>query len=83
MKKLFHHIWVGYGKNKNFVRADWVHEDAVEAYKAKVIADHKALGWMKEFCFIENMKPCIANKKGKGSIFGVGSNGEYGTFRVS
>ena len=82
MKK-FHHIWVGYGKNKNYVCANWVHEDAVEDYKAKIIAKHKARGWMKEFCFIENMEPCIADENGFGIIFGVGPDGEFGNYRVA
>ena len=82
MKK-FHYIWVGYGKNKNYVDAMWVHEDAVEAFKAAVIAEHRDRGWKKDFCFIENMEPCVADDNGRGSIFGIGANGKRGFYRVA
>lgn len=82
MKK-FRHIWVGYGKNKNYIDAMWVHEDAVEAFKKEVIAKYRERGWKKEFHFIENMEPCVAIENGSGSIFGVGANGERGFYRVA
>lgn len=82
MKK-FHYIWIGYGKNKTYVNAQWVHEDAVEAFKKQFVAEHRARGWMKEFCFIETMKPCVADNNGPGAIFAIGPNGERGDYRVA
>lgn len=82
MKK-FHHIWVGYGKNENYVCAEWVHEDAVESFKAEIIAKYRERGWMKNFCFIENMEPCVADDNGGASIWAVGANGEPGVYGVA
>lgn len=82
MKK-FNHIWVGYGKNKNYVCAEWVHEDAVEAFKAEVVAKYRERGWMKDFCFIENMEPCVADENGFGSIWAIGEDGKHGVYRVA
>lgn len=82
MKK-FLYIWVGYGKNKNYVTAMWVHEDAVEAFKAKLIAKYRARGWKKDFCFIETMEPCFADENGTGTILGIGADGRLGDYRVA
>lgn len=82
MMKKFHHTWTGYGKNEQYVCANWVHEDAVEAYKANIVAEYRARGWQKEFHFRENMEPCMTNENGTAHIFGVGPDGELGRYRV-
>lgn len=81
--KNFRHIWVGYGKNQRYVTAEWVHEDAIEMFKAAIIAEYRERGWQKEFCFIENMEPCKADDNSSSYIFGMGANGEYGEYGVA
>lgn len=81
MKK-FHRIWVGYGKKQHYLLSYWVHEDVIDAFKEAVIMKYRAKGWKKEFCFIENMKPCVAKENSSCTIGAIGPDGKYGYYGV-